>query len=202
MDEARKSNWLSDLFRRSPRAANTPVIPQPPYPSVEERLLPGIEPVERHYQQEFVEIMNVSLTPEERAFVANGNELVTYETKPRGVAGCGCVVTGIGENGNQKENRIVGFCRLCFEEAQKLVAKGALPPDQIGWYASYCRNCEAKCGHCRRKTCAQHTPDSLCPECQVTKRREKLVWAPIEGIASLFIRITPQLPPGRSEDDC
>ena len=200
MDGIRKYNSILDLFRRSPRAANTPVVPQPPCPSIEEILLPGIEPVERHYQQEFIDIMNVSLTGEERTLL-NGNELVTYGRKPGDVAGCHCAVTGIGENGNKDENRIVGFCPFCLEEAQKLVDRGKLPSERIGWHASYCRNCKAKCDHCHRKTCERHTPDSLCPECQLTKRREKLVWSPVESVASLLIKKTSQLPPGDNDDE-
>ena len=209
MDGARKYNSILDLFRRSPRAANTPVIPQPPCPSIEERLLPGIEPVERHYQQELIESMNVSLTSEEWTFV-NGNELVTGKKKPADRAGCGCVVTGFGENGKQDENRVVGFCPLCLEDAYNLVAKGKLPPERIGWHASYCRNCKRSCDTCHVNTCKKHSPEITNPDrsksyrcgpCRLNARREKLVWSPVEGVASLLIKKTPQLPPGENDDE-
>lgn len=194
MDEARKSNRLSDLFRRSPRAADIPDIPKPPTDETYDVPAPDMEQVEEHHREDSIDEMDVHIHHQEGAFIVDG-KLVTYEWSRKRVAGCGHIVSRIGEE-KGSENAIVGICPFCQEEGHR---------------PSYCRICQRICEKCHINTCYRHhlesenldgTTSMVCPECLDAAARRRLVHQTLAPIASLFIRKTPQLPSGRSEDDC
>jgi hypothetical protein len=178
---------------------------------------PGIQPLEQHHEQEFVEGMNIGLNRQERAFLINETELATVKRKPRALAGCGCFISRIGEverpEQNQEENvkAIAGICVFCKEDTLQLVKKGQVALEQVDLLSSYCSSCKRTCSVCNINACQRHilnfeSPDGstlhLCPECQVTAGRQKLVKGIFQTVMSLFTdqKPQPQLPPGSTYD--
>jgi hypothetical protein len=179
---------------------------------------PGIQPLEQHHEQEFVEGMNIGLNRQERAFLINETELATVKRKPRALAGCGCFISRIGEverpEQNQEENvkAIAGICPFCREEALQLLKKGEILAEQVDLSSCYCTSCKKICDICNRHACRRHilkfenadgSTLHLCPECQVAAGRQKLVKGILQTAMSLFTdqKPQPQLPTERAQNE-
>jgi hypothetical protein len=77
----------------------------------------GIQPVEQHHRQEFIQGMNITLDHQERALLIN-DELATLKREPNVVLGCGCRIGQIGEaRDNEKNMKDKTDVRQSFREA-------------------------------------------------------------------------------------
>lgn len=175
--------YVKDLFRRSPRAADTPDVPQPLSNQTGNIPTQSAQPVDQENEYEFIQDMNVGVHRQRRGFIIDGTEFASYQAKPRLVAGCGCVVGQIGETADKENNmkdkteerqsskeaafelvkeqeipkRVIGgVCKYCREEALTLVKKHELRLDEVDLYSTYCNFCQRTCSSCNRNTCKRH----------------------------------------------